>query len=412
MGAIGVSITLAYAVMNGLGIRVAEVTGPELKTVRKAAYFIQIFYTISVSFSKFSLLFLVLRLTASHRMIMICKVIIGITAVYTVVAIGLSVFLCYEKDLTYNTALLMELLDGRAKCVKLGAQQYLAPVINTLTDLVVWIMPIKLVWSLHIPKRQKWGLYGVFGVGFACCFVSAFRIVAVGWFVGGSDPTWEGYTIALCSILEADLALICSCIPSLKPLIIKILPESFLGVVKSKNFSGNHALEAVPPNPATNQRHQNLQSGGLSTINSTESSLSTPNPPNIAGGQDTTSSNIYLPDSHFGQMKREKKGRSRNLTKESSESIEEWSGKNYSEQTITHHTDDSTNDRIANTADIEHQLDDHGSSDIAEIRDIHLQPNSPLGITRKLVPAPSYSSSTEKLGTAAAPFGGHEEGNR
>lgn len=55
---------------------------------------------------------------------------------------------------------------------------------NILTDLILLIMPMHVVWSLHIPRTQKLLLCGVFLVG--GLYVSLIRLVPLGSLLTGA----------------------------------------------------------------------------------------------------------------------------------------------------------------------------------------------------------------------------------
>ena len=54
-------------------------------------------------------------------------------------------------------------------------------VIGIILDWAIWILPIPVVGRLKLPRRQKWGLMGVFGLGGMVCVVSVLRLVLV-WY--------------------------------------------------------------------------------------------------------------------------------------------------------------------------------------------------------------------------------------
>lgn len=55
------------------------------------------------------------------------------------------------------------LWTGKGKCLNLDPYSY--AVINVLTTLVVWAMPIPRVWKLQLPRGQKVALSLIFALG-------------------------------------------------------------------------------------------------------------------------------------------------------------------------------------------------------------------------------------------------------
>lgn len=52
-------------------------------------------------------------------------------------------------------------------------------VIGIVLDWAIWILPIPVVGQLNLPRRQKCGVVGVFGLGGVVCVVSVLRLVFV-----------------------------------------------------------------------------------------------------------------------------------------------------------------------------------------------------------------------------------------
>ena len=38
-------------------------------------------------------------------------------------------------------------------------------IVGTLQDFLIWTLPILLIWNLQMPRRQKFALAGLFGIG-------------------------------------------------------------------------------------------------------------------------------------------------------------------------------------------------------------------------------------------------------
>ncbi len=52
------------------------------------------------------------------------------------------------------------------KCINPEAPYYLQGLTSTLTDVFVYVLPMRMVWKVQLPQRQRIGLMFVFGVGF------------------------------------------------------------------------------------------------------------------------------------------------------------------------------------------------------------------------------------------------------
>ncbi|KAJ4166537.1 hypothetical protein NW765_007776 [Fusarium oxysporum] len=110
--------------------------------------------------------------------------------------------------------------DLRMKCVTNRLElAYVCAGINILTDLVVAILPLPVIWKLNLRRSQKIALSTVFGLG---CFSIALAIVRIKWVERWSLTTWDIVRPQLWALAEVTSALVCACIPTFKPLLSKI----------------------------------------------------------------------------------------------------------------------------------------------------------------------------------------------
>ena len=52
-----------------------------------------------------------------------------------------------------------------AKCVDTDALYSATIYTNLITDVIVYVLPINLVWNIVLPTKQKWGLAAVLCLG-------------------------------------------------------------------------------------------------------------------------------------------------------------------------------------------------------------------------------------------------------
>ncbi|KAL9625282.1 MAG: hypothetical protein Q9160_000684 [Pyrenula sp. 1 TL-2023] len=79
--------------------------------------------------------------------------------------------------------------------------------------------------TLHLPRRQRIGLIAIFAVGFFVCITSILRLHALYTISISEDVTWDNVGAGAWSSLEVNVAVICACLPMLKPLIVHIFPR-------------------------------------------------------------------------------------------------------------------------------------------------------------------------------------------
>lgn len=81
------------------------------------------------------------------------------------------VFQCHPIEFAWNKA-----IDG--KCVNQTPIFYSHAGINIVTDFVIYILPMKMLWGVVRPKKDKVGLVIVFAIGIFVCLAGIIRLWA------------------------------------------------------------------------------------------------------------------------------------------------------------------------------------------------------------------------------------------
>lgn len=117
------------------------------------AYISQVLYIISLGFTKASLSLLLLRLSPTDRVLKLTWTIFAITTAAAVAMLMTSIFQCTPIHYGWERMNPMSTLKG--SCVRYMSLQYSIQGINIVTDLVLWLLPLKLIMQAQLPKRQK-----------------------------------------------------------------------------------------------------------------------------------------------------------------------------------------------------------------------------------------------------------------
>lgn len=165
-----------------------------------------------------------------------------------------------------------EVFDPAGKCIPL-ITLYLASVpVNIITDLAVLVLPIPVLTGMQLPRKQKTILIATFGLG---VYVIATDIVRIYYlqqsssgFSGVSetdtspllgdevDFAWYASLSFMWSAVEVNVGIVCACVPTLKPLVSRILPTliysnhgtlCFGSVSKSSNNAPTTAVSSPTP---------------------------------------------------------------------------------------------------------------------------------------------------------------------
>ncbi|MCJ1312156.1 hypothetical protein MMC25_005830 [Agyrium rufum] len=89
--------------------------------------------------------------------------------------------------------------------------------LNFITDLLIFVLPLPLVWNLKLSRNEKLGVTLIFGGGAVNCAIAIVRFVAMIRDLRAYDRTYLAAETFLWSALEINTGLACSCTPALRP---------------------------------------------------------------------------------------------------------------------------------------------------------------------------------------------------
>ncbi|KAH6977609.1 hypothetical protein EDB80DRAFT_826136 [Ilyonectria destructans] len=160
-------------------------------------------------------------------------------------------------------------LDIPGQCINISAFYMFITTTNIVFDIAIYIMPLHILWSLNLPKRQRIGLVLVFGLGFLVLVASVFRLVILVRLLYApsyrgdvdldrGDNTWTTVESLNWSSVEIHLALVLSCTGTFKILIQRFLP----GVLEGTSGSTSNIISRSCPRHTNHGGGYVLQSVG------------------------------------------------------------------------------------------------------------------------------------------------------
>jgi hypothetical protein len=122
-------------------------------------YLYQIFYKTLVSTTKMSFIFLYIDLFPSPKFILICWAIQASILAATCAFVLGTIFQCTPLPYFWDRT-----IEG-GHCIKSSAFWYSHAAWNSLFDLLIMILPITVIRSLQMAKKQKLAVIGMFSLG-------------------------------------------------------------------------------------------------------------------------------------------------------------------------------------------------------------------------------------------------------
>ncbi|KAA8912984.1 hypothetical protein FN846DRAFT_202162 [Sphaerosporella brunnea] len=232
----------------GSGKHVWDVPLRNVLVIIKAGNGANVSYIICLGFARASLLLqLLFRLAPSPRMRIFIWAFFALSWITTGGSLVVALARCKRPD--PNTP-----YDGAKKgvnndpCQHLFALQCAVSALNILSDVLVWLAPLQLIWRIKLPHRQKWALMLSFSLGGIVWIAS---IVRLGYIVSIQDvskfeldPTYLSYGMALWATIEANTAVICTSTPSIHPVVKHWFP-GLLGTLTANSGPGLSVIDQM-----------------------------------------------------------------------------------------------------------------------------------------------------------------------
>ncbi|KAF3159696.1 hypothetical protein TWF106_008779 [Orbilia oligospora] len=181
-------------------------------------------YPLPLFFIKTSLLLFYLRLCPSCpseiRSVFRTSIFVTFFFILTTCVTNFFVILLQCDQLAYweAEATIMCKLDSKMAQIALGG-------VSVVTDILLWLMPLPVVWQLDLGKREKVLAVVTFGIAAIACVVSAFRLRAIQMYGYVTDGKLLSVNVSILTVVELNLAIICSSAPAIRALIIHYAPR-------------------------------------------------------------------------------------------------------------------------------------------------------------------------------------------
>ena len=163
--------------------------------------------------------------------------------------------------------------SGDAQCIPLLTEFICSAPVNIVTDLAILALPLPVLTSMRLPRRQKIILVLTFCLGIFVTIVDVVRIYYLQQAItevspsASADPqatfgdtpefAWNASLSLMWSAVEVNIGVTCACIPTLKPLIIRILPAMIVDPEGTRRYSATLETKSRSETSDNNNNNNN-----------------------------------------------------------------------------------------------------------------------------------------------------------
>ncbi|KFZ10515.1 hypothetical protein V501_05162 [Pseudogymnoascus sp. VKM F-4519 (FW-2642)] len=202
-----------------------EITGRQYHS-----WIVQLLFVISTTFSKLSAVLLYKRVIAGvsrPAFLYIINAAIAAQTLYGVTFVLLMILQCRPISSYWLQFSYPDPYTEKFSCLYEGSVPFSNACISVVTDFFAAMLPMFLFLQLQMPKRDKYGLGAIFGVGFIVCICGIIRSVLVYHiFYQSFDVTWLSHDLWAWTYVETNLLVICSAIPPMRVLFKRLVGHS------------------------------------------------------------------------------------------------------------------------------------------------------------------------------------------
>ncbi|KAI9680534.1 MAG: hypothetical protein M1817_003974 [Caeruleum heppii] len=233
--AFGLSFSICFGTSRGLGLRDADIRPEWEASLIRSEYVFSVLYNPALMATKTSILLFYLSLSKTRPFFRwSCFTTLAVVNVAGAVLTFLNIFQCRPALAAFQTQ-----LSPSETCIDIFTLYLSSAPVNIITDLAILFLPMPLLTSMRLPRKQKNILVITFALGGFVAVVDVVRIAylqqaslsrleagidSTSRLGGRNDFSWYASLSYMWSAVEVNVGIICACVPTLKPLVVRILP--------------------------------------------------------------------------------------------------------------------------------------------------------------------------------------------
>lgn len=207
---ISYSVLIALGTNYGFGWHTADISPENLVLYSKWNWVSSYFYLATLFGYKFTILLLYLRLFGVNDKFRYSTwAVMFFVFAYLFSNLLTQIFGCSPIEGSWK--------DLPGHCINRPKAGLAYGSMNFISDLFIFVLPMRMVWGLRLSRRDRLGVMLVFMGGGIAFVVAAVRYGLMLHMLFSSDKIWYDGKNLLWMVLEVNTGLICSCTPAMRP---------------------------------------------------------------------------------------------------------------------------------------------------------------------------------------------------
>ncbi|KAL3452738.1 hypothetical protein BJX65DRAFT_292734 [Aspergillus insuetus] len=227
----------------GLGVHITELSPSTLITLQKIVLACSIVYLYCLGFAKIALLVLYHRILSPIRAWAYTIYFVGFIIVGYTIALTLALFFaCNPLDKNWNPFIV------GGSCINRPGVYLATAATNTVSDVVLILIPVNVVWRLRMGWMRKLGAICMFGIGGLTIITSIIRLATLWPLLSSKDISRDLALVCTFVIVEANFIILCGSMPFFRQFIRYYGPKWFPGWWSARNNISN-SIQDSSSNP-------------------------------------------------------------------------------------------------------------------------------------------------------------------
>ncbi|GAB0135218.1 hypothetical protein EsDP_00003564 [Epichloe bromicola] len=216
---------------HGLGKDVWTIPPSQITVFVEYFFIIEILYLAEMAVVKLSLSLFYLGIFPGDTIRRLLTGTCILNVIFGVVFVTTGIFSCTPVS-RYWTQHVEK--DSTGHCINLNLFAWLHGICNIVLDVWMIALPLSQIKGLELHWKKKVGVVFMFFLGTFVTVVSVLRLQSLIYFSNSTNPTWDNWIIAWWSTIEVNVGIVCTCLPTLRLILVRMAPCIF-----STNVSRN-----------------------------------------------------------------------------------------------------------------------------------------------------------------------------